>query len=79
MACSANLLFIGTLWRALRTREAGDDLLAIIVDKYLTSRICDCCCSDTLQALTPSVVIVSLFTELERITEPRCQCSKQKK
>ncbi|KAI9247884.1 hypothetical protein EDC94DRAFT_528565, partial [Helicostylum pulchrum] len=39
----------GVFWRALKKREAEGGLIAVTIDKYLTSQICSVCNSRTLK------------------------------
>ena len=39
----------GVLWRALKKREKEGDLLAVTIDEFMTSRICNICYEDSLK------------------------------
>ena len=39
----------GVLWRALKKREKEGDLLAVTIDEFMTSRICNICFEDSLK------------------------------
>ncbi|KAI9480383.1 MAG: hypothetical protein EXX96DRAFT_537659 [Benjaminiella poitrasii] len=42
---------IEVLWRALKKREAVDDLLVVTINEYKTSMICNNCYTDSLKSL----------------------------
>ncbi|ORE11873.1 hypothetical protein BCV72DRAFT_331883 [Rhizopus microsporus var. microsporus] len=41
----------GVFWRALKRREAAGDLIAVTIDEYKTSKVCNACNSDSLTGM----------------------------
>ena len=42
----------GVLWRSLKKREREGGLIAVTIDEYKTSRICNKCRSESLEAVS---------------------------
>lgn len=42
---------VGKLWQCLKKREAAGDLMVIPIDEFKTSRICNKCLTDSLEAV----------------------------
>ena len=42
----------GVFWRALKRREAAGDLIAVTIDEYKTSKVCNACNNDPLARMS---------------------------
>ena len=42
----------GVFWRAVKRREAAGDLIAVTIDEYKTSKVCNACNNDPLARMS---------------------------
>lgn len=46
------LLILIPFWRSLKRREAAEDITAVTVDEYKTSKACNACSNDLLTSMS---------------------------